>query len=203
MFMKITTETQLRELYKSPSERAQNKVLKSLDKHAQHFINLSPFFVLSSRNAAGKADTSPRGGQPGFVHILSSNQILIPDASGNNRLDTLVNIVETGQVGLLFLLPGVDETLRINGTAEISADADFLSRFAAEKKPPKTCVLVHIEEVFLHCAKALMRSKLWDEAVQIKREDFPTMGQMLKDQLGDNQIPETQQQMVERYNKDL
>lgn len=201
--MQIQTEKSLRELYNTPSERAQKKVISQLDKHAIHFIALSPFLVLSTCSNAGKMDASPRGGAPSFVHVLSPSQLLIPDASGNNRLDSLVNIVETSRIGLLFLLPGIDETLRINGTAEIRTDANYLALFSKEKNPPKCCLLVNINEVFLHCAKALMRSKLWDETTQINRKDFPTMGQMLKDQIGGAEEAESHEAMVKRYQKDL
>jgi len=201
--MKINTPEQLRALYGFPRGRAKDKVQNSLDKHTINFIEKSPFLIISSANKQGKMDASPRGGQVGFVKILNNTTIAIPDSKGNNRLDSLINIIETGTIGTLFLMPGIDETLRINGSAYISTHQDHLDLFASEKNPPKTCIILNIEEVFLHCAKALMRSRLWDESAKLERSEFPTMGEMLKDQLGGNDIVETQAEMVQRYHKDL
>ena len=201
--MQIKTASELRELYGFPSGRAKYKNLSNLDKHSIHFIAVSPFLVMSTFNNEGKLDTSPRGGASGFVKVINETEIVIPDSKGNNRLDSIVNIIETGAVGLLFLIPGVDETLRINGHASISTDAEYLEMFASENNPPKACIVVTIEELFLHCAKAFMRSKLWDERAKIDRNSFPTMGQMLKDQMGSNDDPESREDMVKRYEKDL
>ena len=148
-------------------------------------------------------DSSPRGGVPGFVKVLTDSQLAIPDSSGNNRLDSLNNVVETGRIGLLFLIPGMDETLRLNGSAFISNNTNMLSRFSSELKQPKTCIVVEIEEVFFHCAKAFMRSKLWSPDSKIERSEMPSMGQMLHDQIGGNSKIETQDEMVKRYQKDL
>lgn len=148
-------------------------------------------------------DASPRGGNPGFVKVLNSQEIVIPDAKGNNRVDSLINIVETGRIGMLFLIPGVDETLRLNGTAFITSDTKYIEMFLSEKIPVKTCLVIKVEEVFLHCAKAFMRSKLWHEDSKIERSELPTMGQMLSDQLDSDETPETQEAMVKRYQKDL
>lgn len=201
--MKISSEAQLRELYGFPSGRAAKKSLLALDPHAKNFINKSPFVVLATYNSSGKMDNSPRGGNPGFVHVLDDKHILIPDSKGNNRLDSLVNIVENGRVGLFFMLPGINETLRINGSAEIRTDQELLDRFAAEQNLPKVCLVIHVEEMFLHCAKALMRSKLWSKESQLSRDEFPTMGRMLKDQLQGPEEVESYEDMVKRYEKDL
>ncbi|MDO5970995.1 pyridoxamine 5'-phosphate oxidase family protein [Flavivirga aquimarina] len=201
--MQIKTEAQLRDLYGFPSGRSKNKVLTTLEKHAIHFIEKSSFLVMSTCNIENKLDASPRGGTPGFVKVLNKNEIVIPDAKGNNITDSLSNILETGTVGLLFLIPGIDETLRVNGRAFISKDDRYLELFASDKNQPKACVVVTIEELFLHCAKAFMRSKLWDEGAKIDRKSFPTMGQMLKDQLGASEVPESREDMIKRYEKDL
>ncbi len=201
--MRITSEEQLRSLYDQPNERAVQKELSSLEKHTSKFIQFSPFFVLSSFSESGAVDASPRGGNPGFVQIINPQLIAIPDAKGNNRLDSLTNILETGNVGLLFCIPGVDETLRLNGRAEISTDDEHLSLFKDEKNPPKSIILIHIEKVFMHCAKAFMRSKLWDESAQIARESFPSMGEILKDQLNTESPAESNEDMVKRYQKDI
>lgn len=200
---KITTVNQLRELYDFPRGRAKDKVLDSLEKHSIHFISKSPFLLLSTISKDGKMDVSPRGGVPGFVKISESGELLIPDAKGNNRLDSLVNIIETNSIGLIFLLPGIDETLRINGHAYITKDPSVLNYFDSEDKTPVSCLVVSIDELFLHCAKALMRSKLWKGDYQIAPKDFPSMGIMLKDQLKSPEDAETREDMIQRYQKDL
>ena len=135
--------------------------------------------------------------------MLNSHTILIPDAAGNNRLDTLENIVSTGKLGLLFLVPGVDETLRVNGRARLSISAQHLNYFEAEKKPPKLVVEVQVQEVYLHCAKALMRSRLWDVSRHVDRSTMPSMGEMMKSQIGGDGPAETQEEMLARYAADL
>lgn len=201
--MKISSEKELRELYGWPKGRAKSKVLSQLEKHAERFIQLSPFFLMSTYDKKGQADASPRGGKPGFVKILDQHTLLIPDSKGNNRVDSLINIVETGNIGCLFLIPGIDETLRINGSAIISTDAEYLNLFSEERQPPKTCIKLAINEVFLHCAKALMRSELWKDTYRVERPGFPTMGTMLNEQLGTNNPVESQEEMVKRYSEDL
>ena len=196
-------KSQLRNLYGSPSVRAKNKEMSELDKHAVNFIQKSPFLIISSRSKNGNIDASPRGGEPGFVQILNDSTIVIPDFKGNNRIDSLTNIADTESIGTLFLIPGVDETLRLNGSAYISNKLEYLNLFSSEKKQPITCIIIKVEEVFLHCAKAFMRSKLWDNESRIERSELPTMGQMLKDQLGSKEEAESQENMVKRYKKDL
>lgn len=201
--MKIETTDQLRKLYGQPGERAARKVLPALEQHSIHFIEKSPFMLLATFSKDGKLDVSPRGGNPGFVKVLDQQQILIPDFKGNNRIDSLINIVETGKIGTLFLIPGVDETLRVNGSAIISTDEQLLFLYSSEKHPPKTCLVVEVEEVFLHCAKAFMRSRLWDPSMQIDRTRFPSMGEMMKDQLSSSEAPESQEEMIKRYFQDI
>lgn len=201
--MEIKNKNQLRELYGFPNGRAKNKVLQQLEEHSKNFILKSPFLVLSTSSKEYKQDVSPRGGVSGFVKIIDNKTIIIPDSKGNNRLDSLSNIIETGVVGLIFLIPGVDETLRINGRAYISSNSEYLDLFDSEKNLPKACIIVSIQELFLHCAKAFMRSKLWDESSKIERTKLPSMGKMLKDQIKDDKPIETQAEMVERYHKDL
>ncbi len=201
--MTIKTEEELRELYGWAKGRAKTKVLSALEKHAKNFIEHSPFFVMSTYDKNGRCDASPRGGHAGFVKILNDTTILIPDAKGNNRVDSLVNLVETGNIGCLFMIPGINETLRINGVAEITTKADYISLFSEEKNPPKTCIQINITEVFLHCAKALMRSELWQNTYRVERPGFPTMGVMLNEQLGTDKAFESQEDMEERYRKDL
>ncbi|MEM7209071.1 MAG: pyridoxamine 5'-phosphate oxidase family protein [Pseudomonadota bacterium] len=193
----------LREHYPTPKGRTLGKVLVALDIHCKRFIELSPFVVMSTCGATGKTDASPRGGAPGFVSVLDDKSILIPDWPGNNRLDSLENIVETSSIGLLFMIPGVDETLRINGGAELSVE-DSLRQIAVENyRAPKLVIKVDIEEVYLHCAKALMRSKLWKPESLIDRSELPSMGEMINDQVGLNEPAESQDAMVARYEKVL
>ena len=201
--MYIETEEQLRNIYGFPKGRAKDKQLGALEKHSINFIEHSPFVTISTYAKSGLADCSPRGGNPGFVKIITENRIIIPDAKGNKRLDSLVNIIETGKVGCLFLIPGVDETLRVNGCARISQKTEYLNMFHNENNAPLTCIEITIKEVFLHCAKALMRSKLWSPQELIERSNFPTMGRMINDQLSVVEEPESQEDMVKRYERDL
>ena len=209
--MHITTLQALRAIYKPASERALKKEIPSLDTHAVQFIGLSPFVVLASSGAAADLDAhqdaSPRGGEPGFVKVLDPHTLLIPDSPGNNRLDTLENIIATGRLGLLFLVPGFDETLRVNGRALLSIDAADLQLFADAKRPPSLVIRVRVESVYLHCAKALMRSQLWDATRHLDRATMPTMGEMLRDQIqafkGETIDIEPQAQMLERYRQSL
>ena len=194
----ITDLQGLRALYPAPGERALRKQLSALDPHCSAFIALSPFVVLSTADAQGRQDASPRGGAPGFVKVVAAQRLLIPDAPGNHRLDSLSNIVASGRIGLLFLVPGVDETLRINGTARLCDDADSLASFAADKRV-RLVIEVGVEETYLHCAKALLRSKLWSDASRVERSVLPTLGQMISAQTGIDAPVETQAQMLARY----
>lgn len=201
--MYLESEEQLRELHGYPKGRAKDKQLPSLERQSSNFLAHSPFVTISTYAKSGSVDCSPRGGNPGFVKIINDNCIILPDGKGNNRLDSLVNIIETGQIGCLFLIPGVDETLRINGLARISTSPEYLSLFSDDRNPPKSCIEITIKEVFLHCAKALMRSELWSLKAQIDRADFPTMGAMINDQLSIKDDPEAQEDMIARYKRDL
>jgi PPOX class probable FMN-dependent enzyme len=201
--MVIDSREALRALYPPAKERAVRKQLSVLDGHCLRFIALSPYVVLASSGADGLPDASPRGGEPGFVHAPDGGTLLIPDAPGNNRLDTLGNVAETGRIGLLFMIPGVDETLRVNGMARLSTDPALLGRFAGVSRPPTLVIEVAVREAYLHCAKALMRSRLWDASRHVDRAVLPTMGHMLADQIGDDAPVETQAQMVARYAADL
>lgn len=193
----------LRRLYPQPSGRAAAKQLDHLDRHCRRFVELAPFVVLASAGADGRLDSSPRGGEPGFVRAVDSHTLWLPDSPGNNRLDTLTNLVETARLGLLFLIPGVDETLRVNGRAHVLADPEVTGTFATERWTPKVIVQVTVEEAYLHCAKALMRSKLWAEESLRERSVLPTMGRMLADQIDLTGPVETEEEMRARYAKDL
>lgn len=180
----IDTLEALQQLYKPAQGRALAKQMAALDKHARQFIGLSPFALISTAGADGGCDVSPKGDGPGFVAVLDDATLAIPDRPGNNRMDSYRNILENPHVGMLFLIPGVAETLRVNGSAEIRDDPDLLARFTVRGRLPATVLLVHVSEVFLHCAKCVMRSKLWDPDAQIARGLLPSMTEMINDQTG-------------------
>ena len=203
MHVNITDLDTLRSLYGEVRERSLKKCLPQLDGHCTHFITLSPLVVIASSNADGAHDASPRGGAPGFVKTPDVRTLLLPDAPGNNRLDTLENIVQTGQVGLLFMVPGVDETLRVNGSAVLSTAPQDLALCQDAKRSPKLVIRVTVQAAYLHCAKALMRSGLWDPSRHVARSVLPTMGEMLHDQIGGDMPSESQAEMLARYAKDL
>lgn len=173
--------TALRECYSPPLERSLRKSLPALDAHMRRFIGLSPFVCLGTAGADG-SDVTPRGDAPGFVHVIDDRTVLIPDWPGNNRLDSLTNVIGNPHVGLLFFIPGVNETLRVNGIAEVTIEPTLLERWTVDGKHPRSALRVTVREAYLHCAKALIRSKLWAADYRIERTDLPTYAQMLKDQ---------------------
>lgn len=201
--MIITSLESLRALYRDASERALRKQLDKLDLHCRRFVALSPFLVLASTDASGRVDASPRGGDPGFVKVADERTLLIPDSPGNNRLDSLQNLIERPGVGLFFMIPGVDETLRVNGTAALRTDDALLDLCASERRRAPLVIAVTVQEAYLHCAKALMRSKLWDAQSKQDRAVLPSMNQMLKDQIGLQGEPESEAAMRARYLNDL
>ena len=163
---------------------AERKILDKLDRHCRRFIELSPFLVLASADADGQVDASPRGDPPGFVRILDDTTLLLPDRPGNNRVDSFGNILSAPGIGLIFFVPGIDETLRVNGTASVFTEADTLAPSQVGGKLPRTGLLIHVAEAFFHCGKALKRSRLWDQAAKIERAEFPTLGRILAEQIG-------------------
>ena len=201
--MNITSLEELRALYAAPQERAVKKQIAALDEHCRRFIGLSPFVVLATADLAGNMDASPRGGPPGFIKIAADGSLLLPDAPGNNRLDSLENIVATGRAGLLFLIPGFDETLRVNGVAVLSRAEQDIALCADERRAPKLVIKVHVEAAYLHCAKAFMRSRLWSPEARVERSTLPTAGRMISDQTGIVVAPESQEDMARRYAPDL
>ena len=174
----IGSEADLRARYRAPSELAIKKQLDHLDHNCRRFIALSPFLCLATAGEKG-TDTSPRGDAPGFVEVVDDRTLLIPDRPGNNRLDSLANIVRNPRVGLLFLIPGVTEMLRVNGRAMIVTRPRILERFAVNGRAPASVILVETEEVFLHCSKALIRSRLWQEDAKVDRKVLPSLGRMI------------------------
>lgn len=200
---KVETLEQLRDIYPEPKGRAVEKVLTRLEPHSRRFISLSPYCVLSTTGADGMADITPRGEAPGFVKVIDDSTLAIPDRPGNNRIDNLGNIVSNPAVGLLFMIPGVDEIFRVHGRAEIRDDDDLKAMFEVNGKRPATVLLVHVVEAYLHCAKALLRSDLWNPDKKVDRSELPSMGVMIRDQIGGSGPVEDQTEMIERYRKAL
>lgn len=178
----IKDQADLRALYEPAMELALKKQLDRLDRHARHFIRHSPFLCIATSNAQGKTDISPRGDPQGFVQVLDERTLIIPDRPGNNRLDTMGNIVDNSNVALIFFVPGIEDTLRVVGQARIVKDEALLKRAAINGRVPKVAIAVEVEEVFFHCAKALKRSRLWDPAAQVDRRDMPSLGRIILDQ---------------------
>lgn len=179
----ITSRDELRAIYKPASERALRKELRRLDGHFTSFIARSPFVLIGSSDGQGHADVTPKGDRPGFVAVLDETTIAIPDRPGNNRLDTHENIIDEPSIGLLFLIPGMNETLRINGKAFITDDEALRQRLAVEGKLPQSVIVVKVEAAYMHCAKAFMRSDLWKPETWPGRSTMPTLGQILTDQI--------------------
>jgi PPOX class probable FMN-dependent enzyme len=204
----IADEAALRALFPPVHAIAAIKSLPALDRHARDFIARAPFVCLGTQGADGRADVSPRGDAPGFVQVLDDRRLALPDRPGNNRLDSLANIIGNPQVGLLFMIPGFDETLRVNGTAQLSTDPDLLALGRVDDRDPRLMVVVHVAEVFLHCAKAFRRSGLWDPAKHQDRSTMPSLMQMLHDQTAESpldaaELAEKDAQLEEAYQKTL
>ncbi len=179
MFHTLKTVADLEAVYGAPNPRSLLKEIDHLNADYRAFVEASPFIVLSSVGAQG-TDASPKGDAPGFVRILNERLLAIPDRPGNNRIDNLRNIVEDGRVSVLFIVPGVGETLRVNGTATISADPELLASFAVQGKLPRSVILVQVQTVYFHCSKALVRSKLWERGAQETKPAVPTAGKILQ-----------------------
>jgi len=195
----IEDPRQLREIYGAPSERSLKKQLSRLDKHCRAFIARSPFLVIASSDPSGRCDASPKGDMPGFVHVVDDETLLIPDRLGNNRVDTIGNLLARPGVGLIFLVPGLNETLRVNGRAQITTDRALLEPLAVNGKVPRSGILVSADEVYFHCGKALIRSDLWNPEKQLRRSEFPSLGHILADQIGGISVEESERLTAEGY----
>jgi uncharacterized protein len=199
----ITTSEDLRERYGAPSELAVLKQLDHIDKHCRAFIAISPFLVIGTMGADGLGDVSPKGDAPGFVLVSDEKTLVIPDRPGNNRTDTLLNLLDNPGVGLLFMVPGMNETLRVNGTARIVTDTAVLEAMLVNERAPRSALVIDVKEAYLHCAKALMRSKLWRDEHKIERKSFPTLGQIITDQAGRGDVRDADQRIEEAYRTKL
>ncbi|MFY0666401.1 MAG: pyridoxamine 5'-phosphate oxidase family protein [Natronospirillum sp.] len=175
----VTDLAALEALYGTPGVASLRKEVDYIHPHYRAFIAASPFMVLASSGPGG-LDASPRGDQPGFVEVKDDKTLLIPDRRGNNRIDTLRNIVTDPRVALIFLIPGVGETLRVIGRAHITTNPELLGRFAVDEKLPKSVIVVHVESVYFQCARAVLRSGLWDSSQQVDRKSLPSTGAILE-----------------------
>lgn len=177
---RITDLDALQTLYGQPAGASLIKEVDHVHPHYRTFIEAAPFAILATSGPDG-LDASPRGDPAGFVTVADDKTLLIPDRRGNNRIDSLRNILADPRVALLFLVPGVGETLRVNGRASISTDPDLLARFPMRDKPPRSVLVIHVETVFFQCSRAILRSELWNTAKHVDRADLPSVGRMLAD----------------------
>lgn len=178
-----------------PDAMIEAKIAGRVDRHARRFIAHSPFLTLATADAAGRADCSPRGDYPGFVKVLDERTLALPDRTGNKIADSFRNIAENDGVGLLFFVPGMRETLRVNGSAYVTDDPDVLARMRTEAKEPMLAIVVRVEQVYFHCGRALIRSRLWDPAGQALAAELPSVGEIAAEQM--NADPELFEQMLE------
>jgi len=175
---------EIRSIYGEPAERSVKKQLARLEKYSRAFIALSPFLVIASADPSGRVDASPKGDAPGFVQVIDDETLLIPDRLGNNRVDTIGNLLASPGVGLIFFVPGLRETLRVNGRARITSDPALLEPCAVNGKVPRSGILITADEVYFHCGKALIRSDLWNPEKHLRRSAFPSLASVLTEQIG-------------------
>jgi PPOX class probable FMN-dependent enzyme len=195
----FTHPEQLRDFYDGPMPQAIRKDIGHIDDLCRRLIAASPMMFVATHAEGGRADVSPRGGPPGFVTVLDDHHLAIPDATGNRRLDTLENIVSSGRVALIFLIPGRDTTLRVNGHAAVTAAPDVLERLTPVGKPPRTAIVVRAEEVYTHCPKAFVRSKLWDPGSWPDPATLPTSAEV---SLAHQRNPELTLEQVQERERD-
>jgi PPOX class probable FMN-dependent enzyme len=195
----FTRAEQLRDFYNAPMPQALRKDIGHIDELCRRLIAAAPMVFVATHAEGGRADVSPRGGPPGFVTIIDDRHLAIPDATGNRRLDTLENVVSSGRVALIFLIPGRDTTLRVNGHAAVTAASDVLERLTPVGKPPKTAIVVEAEEVYTHCPKAFVRSKLWDPGTWPDPATLPTSAEV---SLAHQRDPELTLEQVQERERD-
>jgi uncharacterized protein len=193
----VPGESALRDIFGRPGDLAKRKDIGHLDKHCRRFIELSPFLCIGTADKNGKADVSPRGDPPGFVQVLDDKTLIIPDRPGNNRLDTMSNIMENPNVGILFMIPGFEDSLRINGRATIVRDPEILKKAAVDGKEPKVAIRVTVDEAFLHCAKAFKRSRLWEPDSIVERSAMPSLGKIILEQTAPPAKPPTEKEVTD------
>lgn len=196
----VSSEADLRSLFPPTHDLAIKKVQNYIDKHARAFIERSPFICIGTQGIEGRADVSPRGDPAGFVKIIDDNTLAIPDRPGNNRLDSLSNIVANPNVGLLFVIPGFDDTMRVNGKATLVTDPDLLKSLSVDGRVPRLAILVEVGTVFIHCAKAFRRSHLWNSDYHQDRSELPSLMKIALD--ATDSAPSDQGEM-DRLNEEL
>jgi PPOX class probable FMN-dependent enzyme len=201
--LSVLDSSDLETVYPKPTPRVIAKARPEIDRHAKKFIEASPFCVLATSGTDGSVDASPRGGNPGFVHVEGPNLLLMPDRSGNNRIDSFRNIVEgSGFLQLIFFVPGIDETLRVGGKGNVTAEPALLAAMKEFGKLPRAALRINVHEAYFHCGKALMRSRLWSPETRVERAAFPSIAEVIHDQtkLGE---PEPQAVVAARYETQL
>ena len=203
--MKTLDLADLDRIYRAPGKLVLDKSFPHADKHGKSFIALSTFCVVSSAGPEGALDVSPRGGEPGFVHVSEDGATLyLPDRPGNNRLDTLRNLLAgNGRIGLMFMIPGFDDVYRVNGRASATDDEALLASFVEFGKTPKLVIQIAVEEAFFHCPKAIMRGRLWDREAQIERSVLPSLSEMVMDQLNLGKPTVSDEVIIESYKTQL
>ena len=203
----VDGEDQLRGLFPAQTDLAVHKVQGALDGYAQAFIRRSPFLCIGTQDLAGRADVSPRGDPAGFVKVLDERTLAIPDRPGNNRLDSLTNILSNPSVGLLFIIPGFDDTLRVSGQAKLLTDPALLHTMSVNDRVPKLAIVVSVREVFMHCAKAFRRSRLWDPTQFQDRRDMPSLSKIILDQTtgapGEDEMRQVDADLEEEYGRTM
>ena len=177
----VTSEAEIRTVIPGTIERQVRKVIDHIDEHVRNWIERSPFMTMATYSSSGAVDVSPKGDPAGFVKVLDQATLAIPDRPGNHRFDSFLNILETGRIGLMFLVPNRLEVVRVSGRAMVVRDADLRASMAVEGKIPDFAIIVHVEEAFYHCGKAVIRSGLWEPEKAVSVEGLPTYGRALKD----------------------
>ena len=181
----VTSLAELDAMVPPAGDGAAGKTMRRIERYAEQFIDLSPFCCLATSDGKGNADVTPRGDKPGFVRVIDERTLLIPERPGNNRMDSLRNIIQHPSLGLLFLIPGFEDTLRVNGRGRVTKDPGLLADSAVDGKLPKFGILVAVDEAFFHCAKAFRRSRLWDPTAQLPRNTMPTLARIIMDQMAE------------------
>jgi PPOX class probable FMN-dependent enzyme len=181
----VTSLAELDATVPPPGEGAAGKTMHRIERYARQYIGLSPFCCLATSDGKGSADVTPRGDKPGFVRVIDESTLLVPERPGNNRMDSLRNIIQNPSLGLLFFIPGFEDTLRVNGRGRVTKDPGLLAESTVDGKLPKFGVLVAVDEAFFHCAKAFRRSRLWDPSAQLPRSRMPTLARIVMDQMAE------------------
>ena len=176
--------------YRAPGQRVLDKVIHRIDEHCAAFIGLSPFATLATASADGEPDVSPRGGDPGFVHVLEGDRLALPDRQGNNRVDSLRKLGSNPRAALMFFVPGIDETLRVYGTTTLHAPDALGIDFTEFGRPPLSVLVLQVERAYFQCSKSVMRSGLWDPERRVERSAFPPFSQVLRDHCNDDTVPD-------------